>query len=366
MDDYIKKVSENIHSTGFILENKVYGILKRNGWSVISNRYYEDDITSTPREIDLVAYKAFNIEKLVYYMTLVISCKKSNSDSWVVFTRDYNENDPNFNKYPLLYWTNDKVLDARFKSNTFNKDFSIYIDIDEDVKEIFDIKRNVFAFQQFDIKNGNKKDDKDIYNSIITTIKAANYEVKCLPKRKRSNCLYIYSMVSIFDGKLIEAICNDEEKIELKEIDNAKYLNRLIIGGNDDFYKIDFVKYNIFEQYLLKVEKCLRKTLLFIYKYRNEFYISKYKEYDYINLFLSEIKNECEWRIKYFINKNIELYGISFNKEKNSIEIELDMVDQSLLEKINNNQDIKKQFKNSLKKYYKYSGEIEFIECIPF
>lgn len=36
--------SENIKSTGFILENKISKILIGNKWNVINNKYYIDDV----------------------------------------------------------------------------------------------------------------------------------------------------------------------------------------------------------------------------------------------------------------------------------------------------------------------------------
>ena len=44
------KFEQEIQKTGYILENRVFEILKTSGWSVISNRYYEDDVEGSVRE----------------------------------------------------------------------------------------------------------------------------------------------------------------------------------------------------------------------------------------------------------------------------------------------------------------------------
>ena len=48
---------EAIKKTGFVLENQIAQQMKANGWTVISNKYYEDDHSGTVREVDLLAYK---------------------------------------------------------------------------------------------------------------------------------------------------------------------------------------------------------------------------------------------------------------------------------------------------------------------
>lgn len=71
------KYEEGINKTGFILEYKVTKILERHNWNIINNRYYIDESIGCEREIDIVAYKAKEIDGIAYYTTLIISCKKS-------------------------------------------------------------------------------------------------------------------------------------------------------------------------------------------------------------------------------------------------------------------------------------------------
>ncbi len=69
-----------IYRTGFVLENRVAQLLKSAGWTVISNKYYEDDHSSTVREVDLIAYKVSHIQHFDVYTTLIISCKKKRGE----------------------------------------------------------------------------------------------------------------------------------------------------------------------------------------------------------------------------------------------------------------------------------------------
>ena len=88
MDD--DKYAKEILKTGFVLENKVGDTLRRSGWTVISNKYYEDDFEGSVREIDLLAYKVSKVQHVNVYTTILISCKKSEADIWGLIARSIN------------------------------------------------------------------------------------------------------------------------------------------------------------------------------------------------------------------------------------------------------------------------------------
>ncbi len=46
-----------LEKTGFGLEYTVSSILENDGWTVINNKYYIDDVQGSAREIDIIAYK---------------------------------------------------------------------------------------------------------------------------------------------------------------------------------------------------------------------------------------------------------------------------------------------------------------------
>jgi hypothetical protein len=88
----LKAFEEQILKTGFPLEDRIAEILKAAKWSVISNRYYVDDTEKAVREIDLVAYQITNVQHVDVYTTLIISCKKSESNAWALLARGINLN----------------------------------------------------------------------------------------------------------------------------------------------------------------------------------------------------------------------------------------------------------------------------------
>ncbi len=54
--------AQEIQKTGFVLENRIAQELKNVGWTVISNKYYIDDLQEAIREIDLVAYRVTKMQ----------------------------------------------------------------------------------------------------------------------------------------------------------------------------------------------------------------------------------------------------------------------------------------------------------------
>ena len=101
------KYADEILKTGFILENKVADILADDGWILISNKYYEDDLQATVRELDILAYKTSEIDGVDIFTTLLISCKKSEENVWALISRKLDSKNPNIKWYPFHAWSNE-------------------------------------------------------------------------------------------------------------------------------------------------------------------------------------------------------------------------------------------------------------------
>jgi hypothetical protein len=171
---------EAIKRTGFVLENYLAEILKKEGWTVISNKYYEDDHSNTVREVDLIAYRTSKIQHFDVYTTLIISCKKNEECSWALLARDTNEKDPNVNWWPLHIWTNDTVLNHQISQKDASKIFHTYAK-SQGVTEALNLPEfEVFAFQEV-----TKPSLSGIFSSITSLIKAQAYELGSLSSRKK-------------------------------------------------------------------------------------------------------------------------------------------------------------------------------------
>jgi hypothetical protein len=242
------QIIKNIEKTGFVLEYKVTQILEKSGWNVINNRYYLDDIQPINREIDIIAYKTHKSEDITFYTTLIISCKKSEEHIWSFLTKEANENDPNINYCPIWNWTNDDVLKYKIEKDLEKKIRSL-TSTNDTIKFVHGVNDQVFAYQQLDKNTYKPKNDKDIYNSIVTAIKALEYEKNSLDRRIESKALYNFNILSIFEGDMIK-VHFDGDKKTVEEIDEIKYLNRLIFSNKEGFYRVHFLKYDKFNSFI--------------------------------------------------------------------------------------------------------------------
>ncbi len=141
------KYAREIRKTGFVLEYKVADILRQAGWTVISNKYYEDDFEGSVREIDLLAYKVSKVQQVDIYTTLLISCKKSDVDIWALLARNINLKDPNADWWPLHAWSNDKAIAYEIGKPAISKNYHDQL-MTLGVKEALAVPEyEVFAFQ---------------------------------------------------------------------------------------------------------------------------------------------------------------------------------------------------------------------------
>lgn len=367
-ENKLELYKEQIEKTGYILEYNVSEILSKHSWNVINNRYYVDDVTENVREIDIVAYKATPIDKIYYYTALLISCKKSDENDWVFLSKKADKFDPNLDYLPISNWTNERYLTYMLTNSDWKKRLNADIDSRDFLSNIYDTDKKVFAFQEMKKSSGSPQNDKKIFDSISTLIKALAFELSSLTKRKQTKCFYNFNLISIAQTDLIEMFF-DKSDIKGVEVKNINYINRFIVGGKDEFFKVNFVEYIYFENILCDYDE--------LHKWNHSFYSDLRKE------FFKDIVSDKE-KIKYqYLECRIELLNLinfiismteddekdinDVNLEYNGKELTL-IVDKSseLVSKLNSNKSINHHVGRVLKEYFKYEGKFKFSEDLPF
>lgn len=372
--DTKNKILQAIKKTGFITEYSASKILNENGWFIINNRYYLDDISGIPREIDIIAYKTTKIKELFIYTVIVISCKKSEENYWLFLTKNLNKSDPNIIYENLDNWTNEKLLDSIDSKSIIENKVNIDIASKEFIKDIFLIKNNIFAMQEISKSNFSLKNDQNIYNSIVSMIKAKEFEIESLGNRKKNKSVYNFFTVSVQDLSMIEFSPEDLNS-ELNEILHIKYLNRFIINQKDKFHLIHFIhidylrsfleKFNLFHEYL--VTEYIEHLQLI----KNKFYSSP----RIYNCYLEEVRKEISFDIYLelkYTAKLIEedIIDISFGNlyQENSLIIFLGFDNKYAIDFCNNSIKIKNKVNTILEKYYYFKINFKFsgIDDFPF
>jgi Holliday junction resolvase-like predicted endonuclease len=380
---------EAIYKTGFVLEDRVAQLLKSAGWTVISNKYYEDDHSSTVREVDLIAYKVSHIQHFDVYTTLIVSCKKNEENVWALLARDINLKDPNADWWPMHAWSNDPALQFRLIEPTSAKSYHDAAHSFGVLEALVVPEVEVFAFQELSrasstTPNGKKekagstsrrlasspKNDTAIFTSITSLMKAQAYELGALPNRKKRPAIYQFNLLTVADTELLRMHFRGG-KIDCVPVNSEHYIGRYIIHRKETFSRIRFIRATAFEKSLADYGSLHDLNCNWFADQCDAFYRDIAKDYRRTNVllsaFLEEIGTFIKWRalIDFNIKLDLSSANISYEEAPRKLFINID-ADLDDVEALNNSKDIFERVKYALKKIYRYAGEFEFSIDIPF
>lgn len=370
MTEDLKKFEQSILKTGFAFEDQVSSALKEKGWSVISNKYYIDDHEQTVREIDLIAYKAKQVQHFTVYTALIISCKKNDSNVWALLSRSLDRSDPNRNWHPVHAWTNDRALQFHLETREFGSNYHSRIGKRE-LKALSDPDLDVFAFQEMNQNSGAPQNDKAIFSSITSLMKAQAYELRALPGRKNSPCVYHFSLLSVVDAEMIR-LTFDGGKPEASDLRTEQYLASYIIEKKQEVSRIRFIKAPAFKSAISDYNKLHTFNCEVFSDYCDEFYAGALENYKKRNLFVEDFRKEVYWPIHWQMQekfgreiKRSEI-DLQWNSDKKIVEITIPL-DSYHFDFLNQDEKARAVVRKALKDFYRYSGDFEFaIEDIPF
>lgn len=243
-----------IQTTGYPFEHTIALALEADNWSILQNRYYLDDVTEAPREIDILAYKFHKLHDITIYTALIISCKKSKDNNWVFLTRPLKRNDPNVEYTPITAYANNKI----FKHLNFKNHIKTALAHDSDfepwLRDVFEANSQIFGFQEVGKRNITVQNDKPIYDSISTLVKALNYEIESIPKRTQAEVIYNFHLISVFDTDGVEMKFGLGEP-EISELRKINYLSRFLVNKTQAHHLIRFMNRQTFPEALADYNK---------------------------------------------------------------------------------------------------------------
>lgn len=367
MSNYI----EGIKNTGFILEHQIVTSLQNKGWSIISNKYYEDDLQYTVREIDIVAYKVSLIDDVYIYTSLIISCKKSEKNAWVFLSRDLNESDPNSNWWPLHMWTDDRALqtqfDTTFDTKTYYESLQNHIGSD-----YFGLPTSdVFAFQEMNKNTGNPQNDKAIFNSTTGLMKALSYEMSVRKTKEEYNSIYQFNLISIVGSDLIQLHMMDDE-IKEQKVEHLQLISQYIINREKKFFKVRFIDADFANKQFKKYDLLHEYNCTYFRDKKSEFVKDSITDIQKINILKYDFYN----RIKYSLEKaNHFTFDLDEVKNKFVMVYESSMKsvrifvteEEVVCDRLNENETVKTKVKDELLRVFRYNGDFHFsTDDLPF
>lgn len=360
----LEKYVKQIEKTGFVLEAKIAEILRRHRWTVIHGRYYIDDVKGSVREIDLLAYKAKKIDGILYYTTLIVSCKKNEQNIWALLTKNRDNDDPNREWDPLQVWSNNKVL-SFILSNDWKQDYTEKLETLGIYSVLMNAEMNLFAFQEMNKSTGKPQNDRAIFDATTSLMKAQSYEIKALPERKQTPALYQFNLVSVFDGDLVRLHFSDGQ-ITASERDSDVYIGNYIVDQNDTWSRIHLVRANAFDTVLDSYDELYRFNCRYFSEFRDSFYDSAVSDFHRRNLLEEDFLSQIKWRIAYVLKRDdVPHMSLSYYTETDTLCLYIDVQSQEL-DVLNEKEDIRTLLRKTAKSVYRFSGDILLENDLPF
>lgn len=364
----VERLEYTINRTGFPMEYEVQKILENHGWSVVSNKFYVDDVKKIEREIDLVATKRIVNDEILCEVNLIISCKKSESARWFFLTSNHRGN----SSYPIRYMTDIGMVEYAFE----NESDLIQSYLGKNMKKVMKEDSDIRAYLQINKDSYRDEGNKHIYDSILTTIKAENYENYYRVKYDKSLKQYFicYHLLSIFDGKMIEK--NLETNI-YHEVDELNYMNRHIISEEDRLYRIHFIRLDVFDSILTEYDGVVDETAKLCIDIQNKLYHNIFHEKnrnhamvywdDFCQAFWKNVSEKYNYSNHTLENVGSNYAGMDYFLSKNKkLHIKLNLFlytdtgKKGIINELNGNEFCQNLMKTLLKKYYKYEGKFIF------
>lgn len=317
----------------------------------------------------MIAYKATKIQDFFVYTTLIISCKKSEKNAWALLARPLEKNDPNINWHPIHVWTNDKALNYEVSAMDFGKNYYSK-QVKKPLNALIDPAVDIFAFQEMEKTSGRVQNDKPIFDSITSLMKAQAYELRVLPKRKTDLAIYHFSLISVVDTEIIQLLFSREE-IEATEIDSTQFLANYIINKEQDVSKIRFIRSSSFEKSIIDYDKLHTFNCEVFSDYYESFYRNSLKDWKRTKVLIDNFRNKLWWPLFQAVSSQIESkfhkksINLSWDKVNNRVEIQVVLSDDEI-QFMNNDTKVQEIAKKALEDIYKYKGSFIFTSVLPF
>lgn len=214
-ESFIRKIKEDIKKSGVPLEIEVSSKLKEDDWNVISHDYYVDDEEKISREIDVAAWKRFEIRGRLhdyFNMYLMVECKRSLEKPWVFYTSAKGEEIevPQFHDRKMHQRPRARTVDQLVEEYKWTRHIHHF-------SSMFD-KNAIIGYEPFMKGKGER-----IFEASMQVIKALAYSRVSISRRLSlvSRGLFLWYPVIVFDGHMFEYTLDEEVK-------PARYLQYLV------------------------------------------------------------------------------------------------------------------------------------------
>jgi hypothetical protein len=364
----LEKIPAALAKTGFILEHSVAKLFEKSGWATIGGRYYADDVDGRARELDLVAYRADETKELSVITAILVSCKKDQDMTWAFMTKDKPAIDPNFDWDPVHYWTDVQPLATYLASSSWKEKYlnsagKVY-------GESLRADKNIFAFQQISSSKVTAQNDKAIFDSIVTLMKALDHEIESVPSRaKARKRLYTFWLLSVVDAPMVDVNYSDKEPVAI-EVGRITHLARYMVRKRDLSALVHFVRSDKLHDFVT----AMTKLAIAGAKHMQSLIATAYEEIrtnqNVRDHFAKQLKPRLIWRINSAFKRggkpsvNVDELSLGFDEGK--LTLNIDIYDDKELEILNSDKKLHQEIAKILSEVARYEREFTFESDFPF
>lgn len=233
------RYESGIRRTGFDLEYRVATALRAAGWSIIANKYYVDDHQDVVREIDMVAYKAAALKHFHVFTTIIVSCKKSEKNVWAFLSKDRPLDDPNAELQPTHIWTNCKAHAVALGEGQWARKYYEGLKSRGLTWLVAPPDVDIFAFQEMNRESGAPQNDRPLFESVTSLMKAQAYELASLPARRKAPATYQFNLLTVADTEFVR-LHFDGAGVTASHRDWEHYVARYIVNKQQTTARVHF------------------------------------------------------------------------------------------------------------------------------
>lgn len=358
-----------LEKTGFILEHAVAEEFRKAGWATIGSRYYADDVNGQARELDLVAYRTLTTADVEVVTGVLVSCKKDEETTWTFLTRRRPRLDPNHDWDPVHYWTDVQPLQLYLAHSPW-KDAYIKV-LGENYSSNLAASQDTFAFQQVSIgQNPVPKNDRAIFSSIVSLMKALDHEKESLTSRmKDKKRVYVFSLLSVVDASMAEVNYSAKEAIAV-ETSRLTHLARYMVRKRDVAALIHFVRADALPSYLAALTNFADKGAKHIVSLVDSAYEAVRTSPQIREYFSKKLAPRLSWRIAQSIRATDmsppKIEAIELDYVKGTLIINVYFFDEVQIDILNQDKALMAATKQVLNEVARYQGNFKFDCDIPF
>jgi hypothetical protein len=271
----------------------------------------------------------------------------------------------------LHAWTNEKAIQYQLSQRGAAKRY--HDDVSRlGVMEALQVPSvEVFAFQEMAVNSGAPQNDKPIFTSVTSLMKAQSYEVTALPLRRKDPAVYQFNLLSVFDGELVRLHFGGPA-VRAETIDTEHYIARYIVRKKETFSRIRFIKAAEFARHLGEYGTLHSANCKAFGERYDQFYKEILTDADRISVLIEEFRKKItlalKWRLQHNLDKIPELgeLNIYWNATKNTPVIS-GSFSEAGAKFLNADQLSFEYVRKALQQIYRYTGPFFFEDDdIPF